>query len=98
MIQRLHDLNSRSTAEAAVMRCDALGPPHGLPLGVKDLLDPAGLLRISGTISRRNHVPAHDNTLVARLRAAAGLDGDLGTAGDNAATTTLHPEHAWRQH
>ena len=60
-------------AQAAVMRGDTLGPLHGLPLGVKDLQDTAGLLSTSGTVSRRNHVPAHDNTLVARLRAAGAI-------------------------
>ncbi|MCZ4315809.1 amidase family protein [Comamonadaceae bacterium G21597-S1] len=60
-------------AQAAVMRGDTLGLLHGLPLGVKDLQDTAGLLSTSGTVSRRNHVPAHDNTLVARLRAAGAI-------------------------
>ena len=55
------------------MRGDTLGLLHGLPLGVKDLQDTAGLLSTSGKIGRRNHVPAHDNTLVARLRAAGAI-------------------------
>jgi amidase len=60
-------------AEAAVMRGDTLGPLHGLPLGVKDLLDTEGLLSTSGNIGRRNHVPRRDNALVARLRAAGAI-------------------------
>jgi amidase len=60
-------------AEAAVMRGDPLGALHGLPLGVKDLKDTAGLLTTSGNIGRRNHVPARDNALVARLRAAGAI-------------------------
>jgi Asp-tRNA(Asn)/Glu-tRNA(Gln) amidotransferase A subunit family amidase len=55
------------------MRGDALGPLHGLPLDVKDLQDTAGLLSTSGTVSRRNHVPTHDNALVARLRLAGAI-------------------------
>ena len=60
-------------AEAAVMRGDALGLLHGLPLGVKDLQDTAGLLH-----HQRQHRPAqpcaaHDNALVARLRAAGAI-------------------------
>lgn len=60
-------------AEAAVQRGDALGSLHGLPLGVKDLQDTAGLLSTSGNIGRRGHVPAQDNALVARLRAAGAI-------------------------
>lgn len=61
------------SAEAAVMRGDPLGPLHGLPLAVKDLQDTAGLLTTSGNIGRRHHVPARDNALVARLRAAGAI-------------------------
>ena len=60
-------------AQAAVMRGDTLGPLHGLPLGVKDLQDTAGLLSTSGNIGRRGHVPLQDNALVARLRAAGAI-------------------------
>ena len=60
-------------AEAQVMRGDALGPLHGLPLGVKDLLDTEGLLSTSGNVGLRDHVPAADNSLVARLRAAGAI-------------------------
>jgi Asp-tRNA(Asn)/Glu-tRNA(Gln) amidotransferase A subunit family amidase len=60
-------------AEAAVMRGDTLPALHGLPLGVKDLLDTAGLLSTSGNIGLRGHVPAADNSLVARLRAAGAI-------------------------
>ena len=60
-------------AEAAVMRGDALPPLHGLPLGVKDLLDTEGLLSTSGNVGLRDHVPARDNSLVAALRAAGAI-------------------------
>ena len=60
-------------AEARVLRGETLGPLHGLPLGVKDLQDTAGLLTTSGNVARRGHVPQHDNVLVARLRAAGAI-------------------------
>lgn len=60
-------------AEAQVMRGEALGPLHGLPLGVKDLQDTAGLLTTYGNIRLRGNVPAADNSLVARLRAAGAI-------------------------
>jgi Asp-tRNA(Asn)/Glu-tRNA(Gln) amidotransferase A subunit family amidase len=60
-------------AEAAVMRGAPLGPLHGLPLGVKDLQDTAGLLTTYGNVGLRGNVPARDNGLVARLRAAGAI-------------------------
>lgn len=60
-------------AEQAVMRAEPLGLLHGLPLGVKDLEPTQGLLSTMGTPSLRNHVPAHDIELVARLRRAGAI-------------------------
>lgn len=60
-------------AEQAVVRGDALGLLHGLPLGVKDLEPTAGLLSTMGTPSLRNHVPSADIELVRRLRAAGAI-------------------------
>src|SRR4051794_13563953 len=60
-------------AEADVMRGTPLGLLHGLPLGVKDLQDTAGLLTTYGNVGLRANVPARDNTLVARLRAAGAI-------------------------
>ncbi|HSI48038.1 MAG TPA: amidase family protein [Ideonella sp.] len=60
-------------AEAAVMRGEPLGLLHGLPLGVKDLEETAGLLTTHGSPLYRAHVPAADNLLVARLRAAGAI-------------------------
>jgi Asp-tRNA(Asn)/Glu-tRNA(Gln) amidotransferase A subunit family amidase len=66
-------LDAANLAEAQVMRGDALGPLHGLPLGVKDLQDTAGLLTTCGNVRLRGNVPAADNALVARLRAAGAI-------------------------
>lgn len=60
-------------AEAQVMRGGPLGSLHGLPLGVKDLQDTAGLLTTYGNIGLRGNVPAKDNALVAKLRAAGAI-------------------------
>ncbi|MEP6873355.1 MAG: amidase [Burkholderiales bacterium] len=64
---------SARVAEDDVMRGVPLGPLHGLPLGVKDLQDTAGLLTTYGNAGLRGNVPAHDNSLVARLRAAGAI-------------------------
>lgn len=60
-------------AEAAVMRGDALGLLHGLPLGVKDLEPTEGLLTTWGSAIFRDHVPDEDIELVARLRKAGAI-------------------------
>jgi len=60
-------------AEAAVMRGEALGPLHGLPLGIKDLTETEGLVTTWGSPLYARHVPKADDPLVARLRAAGGL-------------------------
>ena len=60
-------------AEAQVMRGDALGPLHGLPIGIKDLQDTAGLLTTYGNVRLRGHVPVADIALVARMRAAGAI-------------------------
>lgn len=60
-------------AESAVMRGDALGLLHGLPMGIKDLEATAGLLTTYGSPQHRGNMPSADNALVARLRAAGGI-------------------------
>jgi amidase len=60
-------------AERVVMNGAALGALHGLPLGVKDLQDTAGLLTTRGNIGLRAHVPTADNALVARLKRAGAI-------------------------
>lgn len=60
-------------AERAVLRGEPLGLLHGLPLGVKDLEATAGLLTTYGSQIHRENIPAQDNVLVARLRAAGAI-------------------------
>lgn len=60
-------------AEAQVMRGAPLGPLHGLPMGIKDLQDTEGLLTTYGNVRLRGNVPAADNALVARMRAAGAI-------------------------
>jgi Asp-tRNA(Asn)/Glu-tRNA(Gln) amidotransferase A subunit family amidase len=61
------------SAEAAVVRGAPLPLLHGLPLGVKDLQETAGLLTTYGNVGLRGNVPERDNALVARLRAAGAI-------------------------
>ncbi len=56
------------TAEKAVLSGEALAPLHGLPVGVKDLNDTAGLRTTYGSKLYEENVPAADEHLVANLR------------------------------
>ena len=60
-------------AERKVLAGEPLGLLHGLPLGVKDLEDTAGLLTTYGSPISRGHVPSRDVVLVERLRAAGAI-------------------------
>jgi Asp-tRNA(Asn)/Glu-tRNA(Gln) amidotransferase A subunit family amidase len=60
-------------AEAAVMRGDMLGPLHGLPVGVKDLQDTAGLRTTYGSVLFKDHVPANDHRIVQSVRDAGAI-------------------------
>lgn len=60
-------------AEAAVMAGGTLGALHGLPVGVKDLEDVAGLRTTYGSTLFADHVPHADDGIVAAIRAAGGI-------------------------
>ncbi len=60
-------------AEKAVLRGDALGSLHGLPMGIKDLTETEGLVTTFGSPLYENHVPEADDPLVARLRASGAI-------------------------
>ncbi|WP_198370229.1 amidase [Roseomonas rosulenta] len=61
-------------AERAVMKGGSLGPLHGVPVHVKDLLDVAGMRTTHGSAIHAQARPAaKDDVLVARLRAAGAI-------------------------
>ena len=66
-------LERAKDAEAAVMRGDALGPLHGIPLTIKDTIETAGLRTTSGSTIRLDHVPAIDAPAVALLKRAGAI-------------------------
>jgi aspartyl-tRNA(Asn)/glutamyl-tRNA(Gln) amidotransferase subunit A len=60
-------------AEAAVLRGDRLGPLHGVPFAVKDLVNTAGVRTTFGSAALADNVPAADSVAVARLKAAGAI-------------------------
>jgi len=70
----------------------ALGPLHGLPIAVKDLVDTAGIRTTYGSPIYRDHVPAEDALLVRRLRAAGAIViGKTNTPEFGAGSQTFNP-------
>src|SRR5580700_2060127 len=68
------------TALADATRTDAelaqgqwRGPMHGVPIGIKDLIDVAGVPTTSGTEIMKDRVPAADATIVGRLKRAGAI-------------------------
>src|SRR5439155_4297383 len=55
-------------AEREIGRGAWRGPLHGVPLGIKDLFDVAGVPNTLGSKIMRDNVPATDCTVVQRLR------------------------------
>ncbi|MFJ8744694.1 amidase [Embleya sp. NPDC127516] len=49
------------------------GPLHGLPVGIKDMIDVAGLPTTAGSAHLAGRVARHDATCVRRLRAAGAV-------------------------
>src|SRR6185312_16346213 len=60
-------------ADAAVARGDDLPPLHGLPIGIKDLQETAGLRTTFGSPIFRDHVPTADERIVAAVRSAGAI-------------------------
>jgi len=66
-------LAAARTADAQIAAGHYRGPLHGIPFGVKDLLDSAGIATTWGAEPFRNNVPAHDAVVVARLKDAGAI-------------------------
>ena len=60
-------------AEVAVMKGEPLGPLHGVPVSIKDVLFTRGLRTTGGSRLFADLVPEHDALAVARLRAAGAV-------------------------
>jgi len=59
--------------DAEVAAGGRLGPLHGVPLGVKDIIDVAGMPTTAGAADFAHTHPTRDATLVDRLRAAGAV-------------------------
>jgi aspartyl-tRNA(Asn)/glutamyl-tRNA(Gln) amidotransferase subunit A len=62
-----------AAADAALAEGRSLGPLHGLPVGLKDNIDTAGILTTHGSGHFLQNVPTEDATVAARLKAAGAV-------------------------
>jgi len=60
-------------AEVAVMRGDELGPLHGVPVSIKDMIFTRGIRTTEGSKIYENFVPDEDAIVVERLKAAGAI-------------------------
>ena len=72
-------------AEAAIRRGDAVGPLHGVPVGIKDQMNVTGAKVTFGTHLLADYVATEDAPIVARLRQAGAVVVGL----------TTMPEFGW---
>jgi len=85
-------LAAARAADERLARGEPAGPLHGLPIAHKDLLPTAGIRTTFGSPIFRDHVPAEDAPLVARLKAAGAITvGKTNTPEFGAGSQTFNP-------
>lgn len=65
--------SAAKNAEKALMAGGELGVLHGLPFGVKDMIDVAGLPTTFGSKIFRDNIPSKDDRLVAAMRRSGAI-------------------------
>lgn len=66
-------LDRARAAEEAVMRGQALGPLHGVPIAIKDFTPTRGKTTTRGSVCFKDWVPDFDPVIVERFRAAGAI-------------------------
>jgi Asp-tRNA(Asn)/Glu-tRNA(Gln) amidotransferase A subunit family amidase len=68
-----HALAQARAADEWRKRGRPLGPLHGVPVGVKDIIDTRGMPTENGTVLHAGRRPSRDATVVSRLRQAGAV-------------------------
>jgi aspartyl-tRNA(Asn)/glutamyl-tRNA(Gln) amidotransferase subunit A len=66
-------LDEARRAEQEILRGDYRGPLHGIPIGLKDVLDTAGVRTTAASALFKDRIPTEDAEVVRRLRAAGAV-------------------------
>ncbi|GAB3101993.1 amidase [Aestuariicella hydrocarbonica] len=72
-VDEQYTLKEAQMAEKAIMRGEALGPLHGLPIPIKDLYMTKGMRTTRGCMVFKDNIPQVDELLVERLRKAGAV-------------------------
>ena len=79
-------------ADRALVVGEAVGPLHGLPIAIKDLVPTRGIRTTFGSPIYADHVPDQDEIIVERLRAAGAIViGKTNTPEFGAGSQTFNP-------
>jgi len=66
-------LDQARRAEQEILRGEWRGPLHGIPIGLKDILDTAGVRTTAASALYKDRIPSEDAEVVRRLRAAGAI-------------------------
>ena len=66
-------MDAARAAEAAIIKGHAVGPLHGVPIGIKDITPTAGIRTTYGSPLYADHVPEEDAEVVKRLKSAGAI-------------------------
>ncbi len=66
-------LNEARAAEQEIQRGEWRGPLHGIPLGLKDIIDTAGVRTTAASALFKDRLPSEDAEVVLRLRRAGAV-------------------------
>ena len=66
-------LKDARVAEQEILRGDIRGPLHGIPIGLKDIIDTAGTRTTAASAQYKERIPEEDAEVVRRLRSAGAI-------------------------
>ncbi|PYX33155.1 MAG: Asp-tRNA(Asn)/Glu-tRNA(Gln) amidotransferase GatCAB subunit A [Acidobacteria bacterium] len=66
-------LEDARSAEQEIQRGNYRGPLHGIPIGLKDIIDTAGVRTTAASALFKDRIPTEDAEVVRRLRAAGAI-------------------------
>src|SRR5262245_51569097 len=68
-----HAVSQARAADALRLSGQAIGPLHGVPVGIKDIIDTSDMPTENGSVLHAGRTPSRDATVVVRLRAAGAV-------------------------